>query len=45
VERVHVRLYLLFRNRLYFDAVYAKVGTAMMRLAARVDRRSFGRPR
>ena len=44
MEKVHVRLYLLFRNRLYLDTVYAKLGSALMRLAARLDRRSFGRP-
>jgi NADH-quinone oxidoreductase subunit L len=44
MEKVHVRLYLLFRNRLYLDTVYAKLGSALMRLAARLDRRSFGGP-
>ena len=44
MEKVHVRLYLLFKNRLYLDTVYAKLGSALMRLAARLDRRSFGGP-
>ncbi len=43
VELLHVRLYLLFMNRLYLDTVYSKAGRAFMRLAHRFERRSFGR--
>jgi len=43
LRRVHIRLYVLFMNRLYLDAVYAKLGRAVMRAAYRVDRGSFGR--
>jgi NADH-quinone oxidoreductase subunit L len=43
VDRVHVRLYLFFTNRLYLDALYGKLGGAVMRLASRLDRRSIGR--
>jgi NADH-quinone oxidoreductase subunit L len=43
VHRVHVRLYLLFMNRLYLDETYAKLGRVVMRLAYRLDRRSLGR--
>jgi NADH-quinone oxidoreductase subunit L len=43
VHRVHVRLYLLFMNRLYLDEAYAKLGRVVMRLAYRLDKRSLGR--
>jgi NADH-quinone oxidoreductase subunit L len=43
VERSHARLYLLFMNRLYLDAVYAKFGRAVMRLVSRLDRSLLGR--
>ena len=43
VERVHVRLYLLFMNRLYLDTVYSKLGRAVRRLAYGVDRGFRGR--
>jgi NADH-quinone oxidoreductase subunit L len=43
VEKVHVRLYVLFMNRFYLDLIYSKLGRAVMRLAFRLDRRLFGR--
>lgn len=43
LQSVHVRLYVLFVNRLYLDAVYFKLGRAVMRLAYRLDRGSSGR--
>ncbi len=43
VEELQVRLYVWFMNRLYLDALYAKIGRAVMRLAYRLDRGSFGR--
>ena len=43
LEELHVQLYVWFMNRLYLDAVFAKAGRAVMRLASRLDRRSFGR--
>jgi NADH-quinone oxidoreductase subunit L len=43
LEELHVQLYVWFMNRLYFDAVYAKIGRAIMRVAYRLDRGSFGR--
>jgi NADH-quinone oxidoreductase subunit L len=43
VEKVRVRFYLFFRNRLYLDAAYSKLGGAVMRLAYRLDRSSLGR--
>ncbi len=43
VETLHLRLYVLFMNRLYLDAVYAKMGRAATRLAGRLDRGAPGR--
>lgn len=43
LDRLHVRLYVFFMNRLYLDTIYFKVGRAVMRLAYRFDRGSFGR--
>lgn len=43
VEELQVRLYVWFMNHLYLDALYAKIGRAVMRLAYRLDRGSFGR--
>jgi NADH-quinone oxidoreductase subunit L len=43
LERPQVHLYLLLMNRLYLDTLYAKSARAVMRLAYRLDRGSFGR--
>lgn len=43
LDLLHDRLYVLFMNRLYLDAVYFKVGRAVMRLAYFLERGSFGR--
>nr|MBI3614228.1 NADH-quinone oxidoreductase subunit L [Nitrospirota bacterium] len=43
-ERWHVRLYVLFMNRLYLDAVYARLGQAVMRAAHRLGGLSLGKP-
>ncbi len=43
MERVHVRLYVLFMNRLYVDAVYHRLGQWLMRAAHRLDKLSLGR--
>jgi NADH-quinone oxidoreductase subunit L len=43
VDRLHIRLYLLFINRLYLETLYSKAGRACMRLAHRLDRRLLGR--
>lgn len=45
VERLHVRLYVLFLNRLYLDSLYVETGRALMRLAGRLDRGAPERPR
>lgn len=41
-DRLLVRLYVLFMNRLYLDVIYARLSGAVMRLAYRIDKRSFG---
>jgi len=43
LERLHGDLYVLFMNRLYLDAVYAKLGQVVMRVATRLDKVVFGR--
>lgn len=43
LEDLRVELYVWFMNRLYLDALYAKIGRAVMRVAYRLDRGSFGR--
>lgn len=43
MERVHVRLYVLFMNRLYVDAFYHRLGQWLMRAAHRLDKLSPGR--
>jgi NADH-quinone oxidoreductase subunit L len=43
VEEWRLRLYVPFLNRLYADALYAKLGQGVMRLADYVDKRSFGK--
>ncbi|HET7058332.1 MAG TPA: proton-conducting transporter membrane subunit [Nitrospiraceae bacterium] len=43
LERLHGDLYVLFMNRLYLDAIYAKLGQVVMRVAARLDKVVFGR--
>jgi NADH-quinone oxidoreductase subunit L len=43
VEEWRLRVYVPFMNRLYADALYAKLGQGIMRLADCVDKRSFGR--
>lgn len=43
MDRLQVRLYVLFINRLYLDSAYARAGRAVMRLADRLERGSFGR--
>lgn len=43
VNQLHVRLYVLFMNHLYLDAIYSKLGRAIVRLAYRLDKGSFGR--
>ena len=43
VERLRVRLYVLFMNRLYVEVLYAGLGRRLMRMAHRVDKHSFGR--
>jgi NADH-quinone oxidoreductase subunit L len=43
LEKFHIGLYVLFMNRLYLDAVYAKLGRIVMRVASRFDRDLFGR--
>jgi NADH-quinone oxidoreductase subunit L len=42
VGSAKIRLYVLFANRLYTDAVYARIGRAVMRVADYVDKRPFG---
>lgn len=43
MEMLRVRLYVILINRLYLDTVYLAIGRAVMRLAYRLDRGSFGR--
>jgi NADH-quinone oxidoreductase subunit L len=43
MDRLQVRLYVLFMNRLYLDTAYSKAGRAVMRLADRLERTSSGR--
>ncbi|HKN85930.1 MAG TPA: proton-conducting transporter membrane subunit [Nitrospiraceae bacterium] len=43
MEKVHADLYVLFMNRLYLDAVYAKLGQAVTQVATRLDKVMFGR--
>jgi len=45
MERLRIRLYVLFMNRLYLDTAYAKVGQVVMRTATRVDKGLFERAR
>lgn len=42
VERLRGRLYVLFMNRLYVDALYLRLGEGAMRAAHRLDKRSSG---
>jgi NADH-quinone oxidoreductase subunit L len=43
LERLHIRLYVLFMNRLYLDLIYSKLARAVMSLASRLDKGLFGR--
>jgi NADH-quinone oxidoreductase subunit L len=43
LDKAHAGLYVLFMNRLYLDAVYAKLGQAVTRVATRLDKVMFGR--
>jgi NADH-quinone oxidoreductase subunit L len=45
MERLRIRLYVLFMNRLYLDAAYAKAGQVVIRIATRVDKGLFERAR
>ena len=38
IERLLARLYVLFMNRLYLDALYSKVGRVMMLVAHRLEK-------
>ena len=42
-ERLHAGLYVVFMNRLYLDAIYGKLGQALMRVATRLDKVVFWR--
>lgn len=42
VEALRVRLYVLFMNRIYVDAVYHRFGQGLMRVAHRLDKRCAG---
>ena len=42
-ERLHAGLYVVFMNRLYLDAVYGRLGQALMRVATRLDKVVFWR--
>jgi NADH-quinone oxidoreductase subunit L len=42
VGSAKIRLYVLFANRLYVDAVYARIGRAVIRVADYVDKRPLG---
>jgi len=39
VEGLRVRLYVVFMNRLYMDESYQALGTAVMRVVHRIDKR------
>ncbi|MEW6543353.1 MAG: proton-conducting transporter membrane subunit [Nitrospirota bacterium] len=43
VDELRVRLYVLLMNRFYVDALYARFGRGVMRVADYVDKGSFGR--
>lgn len=43
LEKLHVRLYVLFMNTLYLDLVYFKLARAVTRVAYRLDRGLFRR--
>ena len=42
-ERLHAGLYVVFMNRLYLDAIYGRLGQALMRVATRLDKVVFWR--
>ena len=42
VELLRVRLYVLFMNRMYVDAVYHRLGQGLMRMVNRLDKRYAG---
>jgi len=42
VEMLRVRLYVLFMNRLYLDALYLRLGYGLMRAVHRLDKRYVG---
>ena len=43
VAAMKIRLYVLFANRLYADALHARIGRAVVRVADYVDKHPFGR--
>jgi NADH-quinone oxidoreductase subunit L len=43
LRMLRFHLYVLILNRLYMDVLYARLGLALMRVARRIDKHSFGR--